>query len=404
MTIATDRARLDVPVALPKFPAELRLVVAAARMIGNGGDPAQLALAARGSEWPVAVQGLVRHGLIGLAGPALLRADHVPDEIAAKITAEGRNHAVSALARISEVAMLAQAFEAAGIRYLLVKGVALSVQLYGDPALRGGRDIDILIERSRTTDAQAILRAAGYAIPANALPDSAAGDAPPKESAWVNRKRRMLVEVHDRLTDNLSLLPWEFEQLWQDREMVMLAGRSLPTIGRARLPVYLAVHGIRHGWERLMWLEDLAGLLQTGEDFDHAIAGATDLGLDGMMLHVGWALHHWLARPVPGDLIARARRRLDTRLLNRLVAQFHGGAHWHEYTPAGSLHRFLTGSVWGRLISYVIKPNARYWRREIARELDSPHDRALFQLPPGLRWAYPLLRPFGWAIRRLRGS
>ena len=353
-------------------------------------------------DWDIALAGLNRHGLTGLVTPILKREQVLPAEILAALEKQQGAHAVAVLMRLREVVRIVAALEAVNIRYLLIKGVALSIQLHGDPAVRGGRDIDIWIERGRMADAEAILGQLGYVPPIHALPKGPAGMAPPKESGWVHAERRILVELHDRLTENRELLPWEFDDLWAERETVTVADRPVPAMPRARLPVYLAVHGAKSGWSRLMWLADIAAVLDTREAFDRARADAAVLGLEGMMLHAFWMLHHWLGRPVPADLLARAARRADTRLLNAVARRFQGGRQWHEDAQRNSLNRFLAGSLWSRSIAYLMQPSLRRWRHQLAWDLHSPHDQALFALSPRAAWLYPLLRPFGWIIRRLR--
>lgn len=387
---------------LPDFSPELRFVFAGARL-ASGGTSAQLdRAAAQVGDWDIVHRGLTHHGLIGLAVPALLRTEVLPVAIRAAFNAERGAHVVGAMHRSRELVRIARALDAAGIRHVFIKGIALSIQLYGDPVARGGRDIDLLVERERTRDAEAILRDLGYVPPTNASPVRPDENTPPKESGWVHGESRILAELHDRLCENPALLPWSFEALWAEREMVTIAGTAVPTMAQRRLPIYLAVHGIRHGWQRLMWLTDLAVLLDSDAAWDEALAMAAKEGLEGMMLHVGWALHHWLARPVPAAVLARAARRIDVRLLNRLVAQFHDGPEWYEASPRNSLRRFLAGSVWSRSITYAMKPSRHFWGRQLAWDLSSPQDRAAFALPGGLGWMYPLIRPFGWAIRRLR--
>lgn len=83
-----------------------------------------------------------------------------------------------------------------------------------------------------------------------------------------------------------------------------------------------------------MWLVDMAVLLDGREAFDRACADARALGLEGVMLHVFAVLRHWLRLPVSEDLLARASRRIDTRLLNALAARFHGGRGWYEDAPS----------------------------------------------------------------------
>jgi len=228
------------------------------------------------------------------------------------------------------------------------------------------------------------------------------GGEPPKESGWVHCESRILVELHDRLFANFALLPWDFEALWAEHETVTIAGMVMPTMARRRLPVYLAAHGIRHGWQRLLWLVDLAAVLDGPAAWESACADAAAVGMEGMLLHVGWVLHHWLARPVPADVLTRGARRIDVRLLNLLVARFHDGPHWYETQPRGSLRRFIAGSVWSRSITYLMKPTRHFWSRQLSWDLSSPEDRAAFALPSGFAWMYPLIRPFGWVIRRLR--
>ena len=387
---------------LPDFSPELRFAFAAARL-ASGGTSAQLdGAAAQVRDWDIVHRGLAHHGLIGLAVPALLRTEVLPVAMHAALNAERGAHVIGALHRSRELVRIARALDAAGIRHVFIKGIALSIQLYGNPVARGGRDIDVLVERDRTRDAEAILRDLGYVPPIHASPVRPDENTPPKESGWVHGESRILAELHDRLCENPALLPWGFEALWAEREMVTIAGTVVPTMAQRRLPIYLAVHGIRHGWQRLMWLTDLAVLLDSDAAWDEALAMAAKEGLEGMMLHVGWTLHHWLARPVPAAVLARGARRIDVRLLNRLVAQFHDGPEWHEASPRNSLRRFLAGSVWSRSITYAMKPSRHFWGRQLAWDLSSPQDRAAFALPRRLGWMYPLIRPFGWAIRRLR--
>lgn len=402
MVVFAARPRED-EAPLPNFSPELRFVVAAARMLGGSSVTASLHSAgSQVRDWNVVQRGLVHHGLIGIAVPALLQTDAVTASVSATLGSEHGAHVVGGMQRVRELVRIKRALDEAGIRHLFIKGIALSVQLYGDPLARGGRDIDLLVERARTRDAEAVLQTLGYELPIHASPVGAVAGEPPKESGWVHRDSRILVELHDRLCDNHALLPWDFDSLWAERETVMVAGTAVTAMARRRLPLYLAVHGVRHGWQRLLWLVDLAAVLDRPSAWADVLDDAAPLGLHGMMLHVGWALHHWLARPVPAAVLARGTQRMDVRLLNRLVRRFHDGPRWYETQPRNSMRRFIAGSVWSRLITYTMKPTRAFWGRQLAFDLTSPQDRAAFDLPDRFDWLYPLIRPFGWAIRRLR--
>lgn len=403
MFAVAAHSRMDDETPLPRFSPDLRFVVAAARLAsGSAVGPTLNHAGAQVRNWDVVHRGLAHHGLVGLAVPRMRHTDAVPATTLAALTTEHGAHVVGVMHRMRELVRIARALDAAGIRHLFIKGIALSVQLYADPLARGGRDIDVMVERSRMRDAEEILRDLDYELPIHAAPTDPDVTEPAKESGWVHRESRILVELHDRLCDNHALLPWDFEMLWAERETLRIAGMAVPAMARRRLPVYLAVHGIRHGWQRLLWLVDLATVLGGPAAWEEAMDDAAPLGLEGMMLHVGWALHHWLARPVPDALLMRGKRRIDVRLLNGLVARFHDGPNWYETQPRHSVRRFIAGSVWSRAITYTMKPTRAFWGRQLAFDLTSPQDRAAFALPDRLNWLYPLIRPFGWAIRRLR--
>ncbi len=383
------------------FSPELRFILLAVRVWGGAEDPELLrAAAGAGLDWEVVVQGLTRHGLLWLTAPLLAAEDIVPAPAAAALRQMNAANAVATLQRIDEAVRVARAFEQAGIRFVMIKGVPLSVQLYRDPARRAGRDLDFVIERGKAGQVDAILTGLGYFRPDNGVPD-AAGTAPiVKEIGYLHSRSRILVEVHDRLTDNAELLSWDCETLWADRETVPVGPYAMPTMARHRLPVYLCVHGAKHGWARLMWLHDLAVLIDTPEAAERALTAAAALGLDGAMLHGFARLHAWFGHSIPPAILARAHASRQVRLLDRLAARFHRDAGWHEQPGRHSWRRFWQGSVLSRSIGYAIKPDRRYWRRQLALELFSPADRQLITLPAGLAWLYPVLRPVGWLARR----
>lgn len=390
-------------VPLPLFPAEQRFVFALARVVTGAAGPDTLAaLAPAVRDWPMVVHGADRHGLLLPAAPLLdhyVRGDSTAQSL---LAATRTQRSVSGLSRLGETVRIARALDQRGIRYLCIKGVALSAQLYGDATTRGGRDIDIWVERARFAETEAMLADWGYTRPDNGPARLSNPDEPDKESAWIHRGRGTLVELHDRLTDNAAMLPWDFERVWAAREAVVVGGYPLPAMARADLPLYLAIHGIQHGWNRLMWLCDLAMLLPDAATQRRACDDAAHSGMDGMMLHVCAMNHHWLGRPVDAGLMEQARRRVDVRLLGWLVTRFHRHGGWHAYAARDAWQRVVEGGLWGRAITYLIRPSARFWRSQMAKDLSSPHDRALFRLPRGFGWLYPLLRPLGWVIRRVR--
>jgi Uncharacterised nucleotidyltransferase len=80
-----------------------------------------------------------------------------------------------------------------------------------------------------------------------------------RQSLWYHSTRRTAVELHIALCENPAILPGI--GMSSPRQIVMLAGREVPTLATPELFAYLTVHGTTHGWARLKWLADVAGLI-----------------------------------------------------------------------------------------------------------------------------------------------
>lgn len=353
-------------------------------------------------DWSLIARGLDRHGLTRLIPAMLATPGLVPADAAATLRALHAEKAGAALTRLREMIAIAEALDRAGVRFLFVKGLALSLQLYGKPDMRDSKDIDVLIEPDALPRVDALLAARGYARSNGDRAKDAVPDLAPKEIGYFDPARGLLVEVHLRLTENGDLYPADFEELWATRDQVAVAGRTLPAMARGRLATYLAVHGAHHNWARLMWLLDLAPLTDSPAATEAALADARRLGLEPVLLHALWLLHHWFGHAVPDAVLDRAQASRTVRLLNRMTALHHAGARWYESAPARSWRRFYQFSVLGRITDYGMKSGLAYWRRQMSLDLVSPADRTLVALPPRFEWAYALIRPFGWLIRRLR--
>lgn len=151
-----------------------------------------------------------------------------------------------------------------------------------------------------------------------------------------------------------------------------------------------------------MWLLDIVALTPTPQACESALADARQHQLAPVLLHTLWLLHHWLGHEVPPTILTEARSSLSARLLNWTAARTHNDRLWYRIAPMNSRRRFINDSIIVRVTRYNMKSGSTYWRHQLATELVSPSDRAMLALPPRLAWAYVLIRPFGWIIRRLK--
>lgn len=159
-----------------------------------------------------------------------------------------RKAALRSLRQTAMTLALLKRLEEVGCRALVLKGQALSMQLYSRQDIRTSNDIDLMIDPSKAVAAHQVMIAEGfvprYPVPIDQLSLTT------KDQIYEGATG--LIELHWRLFDNSALLPWDFETLWADRELVTLTGDwQVPTLRRDRHLLYQTLHGLLHGWTRL---------------------------------------------------------------------------------------------------------------------------------------------------------
>ncbi len=357
---------------------------------------------AAGPDWTKIVAGARRHRVTPLLLAGLQAgASQVPEAVLAELRRDVLATTARNLAQIAEIGRLSRAFAGAGIAVLALKGVTLSAQLYGDAALRGGRDIDLLADPKDFARLDTVVAAAGYRRTTRTLT--------PRQDAsyrhWIKdleyvHASAAPVELHHRLADNPHLLPCDFDALWRAREEVRLGDAVVPTLSRRALALYLCVHGASHAWERLRWLVDLTMLLRAPGSVERALADADAAGLGPAMLHALMLAHEWLGLAVEERHLARAQASARVMRLHRIMARLYEGQAWHEMPARGSWNAMLRYSLWARRYRLALKAGWRYRATQAARELFTPADFDIVRLPDALFWLYPLVRPVGWMVRR----
>jgi hypothetical protein len=356
-------------------------------------------------DWSKILEGARRHRLehallTGLRGHELLPAEFIKD-----LRQGAREASRNSLMQMREIARLTTAFRQADVPIMALKGVALSIQVGRDPAHRNSRDIDFLIRGADLATADAIMCASGYETEGQNVSAMAANYLRwNKEVKYFHLKTRTLVELHYRLSDNSALLHYEFDELWQEREFVTIAGADVAVMPRRHLPIYLSAHGAVHAWERLCWLVDFASAMPVEARSAEIVDLAKAKGVEAPMLHAMLLAHKWLGLATDQGQLARASSNRRVARLDALLRRSYGSKTWFRTPPRGSSAGFLRYSIWLRCYVYSLKPGWEFKKRQIRRELIAAADWDTFHLPRYLSWGYPFLRPFGWIVRRLTGT
>ncbi len=152
---------------------------------------------------------------------------------------------------------------AEGIRPLAWKGAPLSQRLYGRPDLRPSQDIDLLVRPESLQRARLCLEADGY-VWRNAVPPSvaAAYAAQGWEIILHHPARGARLDLAAAVAPRHYALDMDLRTLWEEaRPVPMPDGGAAWMPGDSWLGLLLAAHGTKHAWERLLWVADLAALL-----------------------------------------------------------------------------------------------------------------------------------------------
>ncbi|KJV09966.1 hypothetical protein VZ95_08070 [Elstera litoralis] len=207
-----------------------------------------------------------------------------------ELRAAQQRESMRALHQAAVTLRLLDRFEQAGCRALVLKGQALSAQLYGRADVRMSSDIDFLIDPAMMSRAHEIIVESGFKpfFPVSVENLSFVN----KDQAYFSGK--IMIELHWRLFDNQAFLPWSFEYLWSNRSFVsLMESKKVPTLPRDQHIFYHTLHGLRHGWQRLRWLVDLTIPFQNENDMKNLFSLAKEYNFVPAFLHTSILLQEF---------------------------------------------------------------------------------------------------------------
>jgi len=344
-----------------------------------------------------------RHGLTALLCRHMqdLASDAGPAEVLADLRAAAQRGAAASLALAAELVAVLQELREAGVAALAIKGPVSAALCYGDFGVRSFSDLDLLVEPAEVGAATACLEARGYCSPFALSPAWRArllrSDS---ELLFRHADGRRLVDLHWCLLPRGYTFTPGHEGVFARRQMVRIGPSEVPTLGIEATLLFLLLHGMKHDWQSLGWLCDVAELLRRhpGLDWDAVLAWSARRG-PRRLIDIGLALAHALLdAPVPARALLRGRAdvavaRIADGLARRLFAAPTLNRSWlprsifsYQYllameTPGDRL-RFL--------YDVVLRPTPLEWRA--------------VPLPAVLAPLYYLVRPARllWKHRRPR--
>jgi hypothetical protein len=151
------------------------------------------------------------------------------------------------------------AFEAAGVQSLLLKGAALARFLYAAEQQRGYSDVDLLVAPDHLAAARRALSALGYTntTAARGVEDIAGAV---HADTWVRRNQTigpLMIDLHSRLPGVNAPPDLAWQVLASRQVEIELGGRHASVLPREGLALHVATHAAQHGPDDPRPLADL---------------------------------------------------------------------------------------------------------------------------------------------------
>jgi putative nucleotidyltransferase-like protein len=311
----------------------------------------------------------------------------VPPAAQERLQAEYHRNVFHCLANTVELISVLEAFDHERIPAMPFKGVVLAASIYHNLTARSAGDLDLLIHYNDLVRATVILQKRGYELKTPVHPDKTPAVPDHYEYHFERQTDGMVLELRWRLelTQPRFRRNLGMDWVWPRRRTAIVAGTEVPDMNSETKLLVLCMHGSKHIWSRLIWICDVAQLLNASPDLDwqEVIEEAKRSGL-WRALALGILLAHRVAgAAVPQATLRRFESDTTARRLAQLIQDNLFDAPCSP--PPGRMpYNVQLLGFEDRLKMLLspdfLQPNAR--------------DRAAIPLPKSLYALYYLIRPF----------
>lgn len=317
-------------------------------------------------DWPRLFDRAFEHGVAGLLSHRLDATDF-PLPAAARDRA-GQRFATDRLwhrRTAADLKRILDALEQNGVRAVVLKGLVLGERVYPQAMLRPAGDIDLLIDDTDRSPAEAALAGAGY----SARPWQP-HEMPPDHAVLFEHPGGGSVDLHHLASASFSATTVTGEMLERSISYHTEAGGRAWVLAPEDELLYLTVHAARHRFSRLGWLVDLRLFIERHPALSWEAVGAR--ARSWQFQRSAAAAGALLQRRLQFDFPAPARAALGPDLRTRVAlpltalatdpARLTAG----ETTPAKTW-RVFCDHTFRALLGEGTAANPGYWRRSMTK-------------------------------------
>ena len=247
---------------------EFQVLLSACRVFLGTEEPARLEeRLAQGPDWDRLLALANRHGVMPLLYRSISQncPQAVPQEWLRRLMLQYMQNAARNMKMTGELLRILDALKEAGIKTVPLKGPVLAQQVYGDVALRQFSDLDIMVAPVDVEKALGIIQARGYKCEHDLSSSKRRSlQKTVHHHHLLNQKSGIVVELHWTIAPSYYGLKADAVRILNGACHVSIMEKIVPCASAEDMLVLLCQHGTKHTWDRLSWICDVAGLLQSG--------------------------------------------------------------------------------------------------------------------------------------------
>ena len=277
------------PAPTAPFTPEWKLLLAASSPDPKDNDTNRILLLLEESlVWDSVLRLADQHGITSLLYQNLAPlADRVPVAVLTSLNQAHERNIRKSLFLARELIRVLDCLDSLGVQVLSYKGVTQSEVYYGDIALRQSGDIDLLVRSQDVARIKSAVHDLGF-TPRLSIPEDAERDylATGYECTFDSAAGKNLLELQWALQPRFYAVDFDMDGLFARAVNPTVAGRPLKTPSPEDLLLVLSLHAAKHVWGRLIWLRDIAQLLQREKlNWDWIQSQTRELGIE-RILHI----------------------------------------------------------------------------------------------------------------------
>jgi len=346
-------------------------------------------LAAQDLDWEYLFLLARRHSVVALLYYRLQEtaAEIVPAQPFQRLQKYFQDNAARNVIFNAELSRLLAMLGENGIEAIPYKGPVLGLFAYNNLALRRFVDLDVMVKREDAAKSIDLLLADGYEVSKSINLSQRKVLLQTQHNLQLHRSnRQLIVELHWEVASQLFVSSVQADDLWGGLVPIEINGVQSKTLSTEDLLFSLSVHALRHVWEKLLWICDLAWIISRYDlDWSILLQRARSTKIERNFLLGLQLCRRLLGVALPDHVVQQIERDSSIDKLADVVIEFLLSGT--EHIPASSLQHLK--------FNLLVRPSwparARYFRH-ILNPTDG--DLTAVSLPGSLSFGYYLMRPF----------